>query len=69
MHAVAPIPATGFLRERQVLQYFPFSHTTLWRKVREKTFPAPLKISENVTAWRAEDIRAEIARLGARKAA
>lgn len=69
MHAVGPLPATGFLRERQVLQYFPFSRSTLWSKVRAKTFPAPVKISDNMTAWRSEDIRAEIERLGRRQAA
>lgn len=35
----------------------PFSASTLWRRVRAGTFPAPVKLSERVTAWRAEDIR------------
>ncbi len=36
----------------------PFSTSTLWRKVREGTFPAPIKASTQVTAWRAGQIRA-----------
>ena len=28
----------------------PFSAPTLWRKVREGTFPAPIKVSDRVTA-------------------
>jgi predicted DNA-binding transcriptional regulator AlpA len=36
----------------------PFSSATLWRKVRSGEFPAPVKLSDRVTAWRVEDIRA-----------
>lgn len=35
----------------------PFSAPTLWRKVKAKTFPAPVKLSERVTAWRVGDVR------------
>jgi len=35
----------------------PFSTSTLWRKVRSHDFPAPIKASPNVTAWRVGDIR------------
>ena len=35
----------------------PFSVATLWRKVRSGDFPAPLKVSTQVTAWRVGDIR------------
>lgn len=36
----------------------PFSAATLWRKVRSGEFPAPIKLSEKVTAWRVGDVRA-----------
>ena len=36
----------------------PFSLATLWRKVKAQTFPAPVKLSVGVTAWRVEDVRA-----------
>lgn len=52
------LPATGFVRQKQLETIIPFSRGTLWRKVKEGTFPAPAKISAGVTAWRVEDIRA-----------
>ncbi|MDR1647207.1 MAG: AlpA family phage regulatory protein [Zoogloeaceae bacterium] len=52
------LPGTGFIRERRLLEYVPFSHATLWRRVKEKTFPAPIKLSERVTVWRLEEVHA-----------
>lgn len=54
------LPETGFVREARLLSFLPFSHSTLWRRVAARSFPAPIKISERVTAWRVEDIRAWI---------
>jgi predicted DNA-binding transcriptional regulator AlpA len=39
------------------LRLVPFSSSTVWRKVRKGDFPAPIKISAGVTAWRVGDIR------------
>ena len=50
------LPETGFLRQRQVLIFVPVSKSTLWRRVQARTFPAPVKLSERVTVWRAEDV-------------
>ncbi len=55
IHAI--LPETGFLRQAQVLNFVPISKSTLWRRVLAGTFPAPVKLSARVTAWRAEDIR------------
>jgi len=55
------LPETGFLRQSQLLAFVPFSKSTLWRRIQAKTFPQPIKLSERVTAWRAEDIRRWIA--------
>lgn len=53
------LPATGYVRQAQLIPaIIPFSSATLWRKVKAKTFPAPLKLSERVTAWRCEDVHA-----------
>lgn len=54
---VPDLPATGFLRQSQVLQFVPISKSTLWRRVQLQTFPAPLKLSARITVWRAEAIR------------
>ena len=34
----------------------PISPNTVWRLVREGTFPQPVKLTDNVTAWRLEDV-------------
>jgi prophage regulatory protein len=35
----------------------PGSPSTVWRQVKRGQFPAPIKISDNITAWQAGDIR------------
>jgi len=35
----------------------PFSTSTLWRKCRTGDFPAPVRVSNQITAWRVGDIR------------
>jgi prophage regulatory protein len=53
------LPVTGYIRQSQLIPTIvPFSSATLWRKVKSGAFPAPVKLSERVTAWRVEDIRA-----------
>lgn len=53
------LPAAGFIRQAQLIPgIVPISHATLWRKVKDGSFPAPVKLSPRVTAWRVEDVRA-----------
>ena len=48
----------SYVYARQLCPHvLPFSAATLWRKVKAGTFPAPVKLSERVTAWRVEDVR------------
>lgn len=56
----ANFPETGFVRLRIVLSYFPVSKSTWWAGIKAGKYPAGIKLSERVTAWRAEDIRALI---------
>jgi len=51
-------------RQPQVLSFVPISKSTLWRRVHARTFPEPVKLSERVTVWRAEDIRRWIEQQG-----
>jgi prophage regulatory protein len=51
------LPETGFVRQKQLATIIPFSRTTLWRKVKDGEFPAPVHLSAGVTAWRVETIR------------
>lgn len=60
----ASLPETGFLRQPQVLRFVPVSKSTLWRRVGAGSFPAPVKLSAQVTVWRAEDVRRWIAEQG-----
>ncbi|HEX2752334.1 MAG TPA: AlpA family phage regulatory protein [Alphaproteobacteria bacterium] len=36
----------------------PISSATLWRWVKAKTFPAPVKLGPRITAWRWDDVQA-----------
>lgn len=56
------LPATGFIRLPQVLEFIPVSKSTWWDGIKTGRFPKPVKLSERVTAWRAEDIHALIQR-------
>jgi prophage regulatory protein len=53
------LPVTGYVRQSQLIPTIvPFSSATLWRAVKAGRFPRPVKLSDGVTAWRVEDIRA-----------
>lgn len=58
------LPETGFVRQRLLLRFVPFSKSTLWRRVKAGDFPAPIRLSAGVTAWRAEDVHRWIAGKG-----
>jgi prophage regulatory protein len=51
------LPETGYIRLTTLCKLIPFAKSTIWRKVKKGTFPAPFRLSQKVTAWRAEDIR------------
>jgi predicted DNA-binding transcriptional regulator AlpA len=61
------LPNGAYLRQLQLvrgtrnaasLAPLPFSSATLWRKVKDGSFPKPVKLSQRVTAWRVGDVRA-----------
>jgi prophage regulatory protein len=47
-----------FIREPEILERLPFSRPTLYRKVREGTFPAPIKLGTRASAWISTEIDA-----------
>lgn len=58
------LSGNAFVREAEMVRtesnptgLLPFSSHTLWRKVREGSFPHPLKLAPRVTAWRVSDVR------------
>lgn len=53
------LPDSAFIRLHQLLaaSIIPFSAATAWRRSRAGTFPQPVRISPQVTAWRVGEIR------------
>ena len=53
------LPDLALIQIRPLINYgvLPYSATTIWRKCRIGEFPAPIKISAGITAWRVGDIR------------
>ena len=41
------------LRPREVCRAIGLSRTTLWRRCRDKRFPAPVRLGQNAIGWRA----------------
>lgn len=48
------------LTRREVERRTGLSRSTLYKKMREGTFPVPLKISERAVRWRESEIRAYV---------
>ena len=57
----------GFLRLNQVLQIIPVGRSTFWARVKNGTYPKPVKLGPRTTAWRCEDITVLVERLGCDK--
>jgi predicted DNA-binding transcriptional regulator AlpA len=60
----AELPQSGFIRLPTVLRLIPVSRASWWSGIQAGRYPAGVKINTRTTAWRCEDIRALIARLG-----
>ena len=59
-----PIRTTdGFLRLREVLTLFPVSKSAWYAGIAAGRYPAGIKLSERVSAWRRSDIVALMARV------
>lgn len=53
----------GFIRLSQIVPgLIPVSQSTIWRWVRQRKFPAPLKLTRGVTAWRRADVKSWLTR-------
>jgi predicted DNA-binding transcriptional regulator AlpA len=47
-----------FLRQNTLLQHHvPFSAATLWRLVKAGRFPRPVKVTDQISAWRCSDVK------------
>jgi predicted DNA-binding transcriptional regulator AlpA len=54
------IPQSGFIRLPEILKVIPVGKSTWWAGVKAGRFPKGVKLGQNTTAWRVEDIRALI---------
>lgn len=69
------LPETGFVRLPVILgnkkskppipALIPVSNSSWWSGVKSGKYPKPVKLGERTTAWKVEDIRALIDRMGA----
>lgn len=70
-----PIPPVAFLKIHQIIgnsktappipALIPISRTSFLNGVKSGKYPKPVKLGERSVAWRADDIRALIEKLGA----
>lgn len=59
------LPDSALIRQRDLIPgIVPVSGSTLWRRVKDGSFPSPVKLSENVKAWRVGDVRVWLAAQG-----
>jgi prophage regulatory protein len=58
------LPPTGFIRKPVVLSLVPWGNTKLYAEIKAGRFPAPIKLSTRVAAWRIEEVHAWIAKQG-----
>lgn len=56
------LPDSALIRERDLVPaYVPVARSTLWRWVRNGTWPQPVRLGPNCVAWRVGDIRGRLA--------
>lgn len=69
------IPEIGFLRISQIIgnrkqnvpALVPVGRSTWWAGVKSGVFPRPVKLGRRITAWRVEDVREVIDRIGTKR--
>ncbi len=61
---VSPLPSTGFIRLKQVLQFIPVSRSAWYLGIQSGKYPKPVHLGARTSAWRVEDIQALIAQFG-----
>ncbi|MBB5866194.1 AlpA family phage regulatory protein [Xanthomonas sp. 3058] len=50
-------PDSALIRQPAVLSIIPLGRSTMWARVKSGEFPAPIKVSPGITAWRLGDVR------------
>jgi predicted DNA-binding transcriptional regulator AlpA len=68
VYTAKPIPLIGFVLLPSILAIYPVGRTAWHLGVKEGRYPQPVKLGPRKVAWRAEDIRALIAKAEAGEA-
>lgn len=55
--APSSLPHEGFVRLSVVLQMYPISRTSLWRRIKKGEFPQPVKIGPRLNVWDVRQLR------------
>ena len=50
-----------YVRLSKLIEIVPMSKATIWRKLKDGSFPQPIKLGKRITAWRMDDIAAWVA--------
>lgn len=53
------LPASALVTQQDLLAHriIPFSSATIGRRIKQNKFPSPIKLSDQITAFRVSDIR------------
>lgn len=65
-----PFPNEGYVTDLHAARFIGTTQKSIWVWSKMGKFPAPIKVSANITRWRAEEVRAYLderssARIGA----
>ena len=52
------LPKTGYVRMADLIKFIPVSKSSIWRMSKAGKFPKGVKLSEKVTAWKAQEVQA-----------
>jgi len=50
------LPPQGLSRAKDILPLLPFGRASLWKFAKNGQFPAPIKVTGGITAWRNADV-------------
>lgn len=54
--SVSPV---GYVSDKQLAAYFSVSRATIWRWVKEKRIPEPIRLSPGCTRWKTGDFEVD----------
>lgn len=55
------LPSASFIRQDVVILLLGISRSTIWRGIKDQTFPAPIKLSKRTIAWNVGTLREHLA--------